>query len=168
MQQIFNLIRKVASTKTAVLISGESGTGKELAARAIHSLSDRANGPFIPVNCGAIPEALIESELFGHVKGSFTNAIHNKEGMFATAAGGTLFLDEIAELPLTMQVKLLRVLQDKRIHTLCIGMRLKSEIDANIQTLADDTTFTKADWALLEEYGPKALKSNAMKRMRVE
>ncbi|MCC6748247.1 MAG: sigma-54-dependent Fis family transcriptional regulator [Deltaproteobacteria bacterium] len=114
-QQVFELIRKVAVTKTSVLIMGESGTGKELAARAIHAHSDRAEGPFVAVNCGAIPDALLESELFGHVRGAFTGATSTKEGLFATANHGTLFLDEIAELSPAMQVKLLRTLQERTI-----------------------------------------------------
>ena len=116
MQKVFELIRRVAATRTNVLIRGESGTGKELVARALHNLSARADGPFIPVNCGAIPEQLMESELFGHLKGSFTGAASDRRGMFQTAQDGTLFLDEIGELSTTMQVKLLRVLQEREIR----------------------------------------------------
>ncbi|MCK5552859.1 MAG: sigma-54-dependent Fis family transcriptional regulator [Deltaproteobacteria bacterium] len=111
MRQIFDTIRKVAKYKSTILIEGESGTGKELVAKAIHFNSDRSDNPFIPVNCGAIPENLLESELFGHTKGSFTNAVRTKKGLFEEADGGTMFLDEIGELPLQLQVKLLRVLQ---------------------------------------------------------
>jgi two-component system response regulator PilR (NtrC family) len=113
MQALYDLLEKVAPTKTNVLITGESGTGKELVAKAIHYNSPRKDKPFVTLNCGAIPEALIESELFGHMKGAFTDAIATKKGLFEVADEGTLFLDEISELPLLMQVKLLRVLQDR-------------------------------------------------------
>ena len=113
MLEIFDLIQRVATGKTSVLISGESGTGKELVARSIHFNSPRKDGPMVTVNCGAIPENLLESELFGHKKGSFTGAISNKIGLFLAADGGTILLDEISELPLNLQVKLLRVLQEK-------------------------------------------------------
>lgn len=110
---IYELLEKVSPTKTNILITGESGTGKELIAKAIHFNSPRKDKPFVTLNCGAIPETLIESELFGHMKGAFTDAIATKKGLFEIADGGTIFLDEISELPLLMQVKLLRVLQDK-------------------------------------------------------
>ncbi|MBI3074487.1 MAG: sigma-54-dependent Fis family transcriptional regulator [Deltaproteobacteria bacterium] len=113
MQEVFDLIRKAAPTKTSILIEGESGTGKELAARAVHFNSPRAGGPFVVINCGAIPENLIESELFGYMKGAFTGAFANKVGLVETANNGSLFLDEIGELPLPVQVKLLRLLQEK-------------------------------------------------------
>ncbi len=113
MLALYDLLEKVSSTKTNILITGESGTGKELAAKAIHYNSSRKDCPFITLNCGAIPESLIESELFGHMKGAFTDAIATKKGLFEVADEGTLFLDEISELPLLMQVKLLRVLQDR-------------------------------------------------------
>ena len=100
MLEIFRTIKKIAEYKTTVLITGEIGTGKELVARAIHEQSPRASAPFVAVNCGAIPESLLESELFGHKKGSFTDAIRDKKGLFEEASGGTLFLDEIGELPL--------------------------------------------------------------------
>jgi two-component system response regulator PilR (NtrC family) len=115
-QRVFDLIGQVAPTRTNVLVAGESGTGKELVARAIHDQSNRADQSFVALNCGAIPENLLESELFGHVKGAFTGAISNKEGLFETAAGGTLFLDEVGELSPTLQVKLLRVIQEKTIR----------------------------------------------------
>ncbi len=113
MLELYDLLEKVAPTKTNILITGESGTGKELVAKAIHYNSPRREKPFVTLNCGAIPESLIESELFGHMKGAFTDAIATKKGLFEVADEGTIFLDEISELPLMMQVKLLRVLQDK-------------------------------------------------------
>ncbi|QGU32834.1 sigma-54-dependent transcriptional regulator [Thermochromatium tepidum] len=116
MQQIRTLIAKLARTQAPVFITGESGTGKELAARLIHAQGPRRDGPFVPVNCGAIPHDLVESELFGHKKGSFTGAVTDKEGLFQAAAGGTLFLDELADLPLSAQVKLLRAIQEKSVR----------------------------------------------------
>ncbi|MCU0597685.1 MAG: sigma-54 dependent transcriptional regulator [Desulfobacterales bacterium] len=113
MEHIFEIIRQIAKTKTSVLISGESGTGKELIARAIHQESDRKNNPFVVINCGSIPETLIESEFFGYKKGAFTGAASDKKGLFEAADTGTIFLDEIGELNLPMQVKLLRVVQER-------------------------------------------------------
>jgi len=132
MQSIFEVIRKVAPYKSTILITGESGTGKELIARALHYNSDRSHSPFIAVNCGAIPENLLESELFGHVKGAFTDAIRTKKGLFEEADGGTLFLDEIGELPSQLQVKLLRVLQDGEIRK--VGESKSLQIDVRIIT----------------------------------
>jgi len=116
MQRVYEMISRVAETKTNVLVSGESGTGKELVARAIHEESARDGRPFVAVNCGAIPATLLESELFGHVKGAFTGAVDNKEGLFEAAEGGTLFLDEVGEIAPPLQVKLLRAIQDKTIR----------------------------------------------------
>jgi two-component system response regulator PilR (NtrC family) len=113
MKKIFDLIPRAATAKTNVLITGESGTGKELVAKAIHAQSPRSALPFVPINCGGIPEALLESELFGYKKGAFTGATVNKKGFFEVADGGTVFLDEVGELPLSLQVKLLRVVQEK-------------------------------------------------------
>jgi two-component system response regulator AtoC len=118
MVEMFRTLRKIAEFKTTVLVGGESGTGKELIARALHRLSPRRDAPFIAVNCGAIPGALLESELFGHRKGAFTDASRDRRGLFEEASGGTLFLDEIGELPLALQVKLLRVLQEEEIRRL--------------------------------------------------
>jgi DNA-binding NtrC family response regulator len=115
MRRVATAVQRAASTSATVLVTGESGTGKELVARAIHYLSARAQAPFVPVNCGGIPEGLLESELFGHVKGAFTGATESRAGFFQTAEGGTIFLDEISETSQAMQVKLLRTLQDKEI-----------------------------------------------------
>ncbi len=130
MQAVYRSIRKVAETDAAVLITGESGTGKELAANAIHERSSRRNGPFVAVNCGALPESLIQSELFGHEKGSFTGAHERKIGRIESAHGGTLFLDEIGDLPLKLQVNLLRFLQDQSISR--IGGREEIRVDVRI------------------------------------
>jgi len=132
MQETFAAIRRVATTDVPVLIVGESGTGKELTARAIHRLSDRKDGPFIAINCGAIPENLLESELFGHEKGAFTNAHVQRKGRIEGAQGGTLFLDEIGEMSLALQVKLLRFLQEHVIER--VGGR--EEIPINVRVLA--------------------------------
>ncbi|MBR4370117.1 MAG: sigma-54 factor interaction domain-containing protein, partial [Victivallales bacterium] len=112
MQELYKQMEKVAGTDMAVMIRGESGTGKELVAKSLHRLSRRGNRPFVAINCTAIPANLLESELFGHVKGAFTGAVRNKEGLFQVADGGTLFMDEIGSIPLEMQRSLLRVLQD--------------------------------------------------------
>ncbi len=116
MQAVFGFIRKVAATNAPVLLLGESGTGKEMAAAAIHRRSPRKDGPFVAINCNAIPENLLESELFGHEKGAFTGAHIQRKGLLETASGGTLFLDEIGELPPAIQVKLLRFLQEQRLQ----------------------------------------------------
>ncbi|WP_045221672.1 sigma-54 interaction domain-containing protein [Desulfonatronum thioautotrophicum] len=113
LQQVFTVLAKVSPTDSTVLVTGESGTGKELLVRALHTNSKRKNKPFVPINCGAIPKDLLESELFGHEKGAFTHAIRSRTGRFEMADGGTIFLDEIGELDLTLQVKILRVLQEK-------------------------------------------------------
>src|SRR5271156_5979971 len=115
-KELLDMIRRVAPSRTNVLVIGESGTGKELVARMIHDSSLLKDKPFVPVNCGAIPENLIESELFGHKRGSFTGAVQDKVGLFEVAGGGTLFLDEVGELPLGMQVKLLRAIQERVIR----------------------------------------------------
>ncbi len=130
MEKVFNTIRRVATSDAPVLILGESGTGKEVAARAIHRRSPRKNGPFVAINCGAIPETLLESELFGHERGAFTGAHVQRKGRFETAEGGTLFLDEIGELPLTLQVKLLRFLQEQTIER--VGGRVPITVDTRV------------------------------------
>ncbi len=130
MQGVFSFIRKVATTTAPVLLLGESGTGKEMAALAIHRRGPRKDGPFVPINCNAIPENLLESELFGHEKGSFTGATMQRVGLVETAKGGTLFLDEIGELPSSIQVKLLRYLQEQRFQR--VGGRQELTSDARI------------------------------------
>jgi DNA-binding NtrC family response regulator len=128
--KVFTAIGKVASTSATVLITGESGTGKELAARAIHYNGPRSSAPFIAVNCGGIPEGLLESELFGHVKGAFTGAIESRAGFFHSADGGTIFLDEISDMSTSMQVKLLRVLQDKEVCM--VGSSRTRKVDVRV------------------------------------
>ncbi|HYP67331.1 MAG TPA: sigma-54 dependent transcriptional regulator [Thiobacillaceae bacterium] len=130
MAEIRTQIGKLGRTQAPVHISGESGSGKELAARLIHQEGNRASGPFIPLNCGAIPETLMESELFGYKKGAFTGADSDREGVFQSAKGGTLFLDEVADLPLSMQVKLLRALQEKKVRR--VGSNKEEPVDVRI------------------------------------
>jgi DNA-binding NtrC family response regulator len=132
MQQVFSVIRQVAPSKAAVLVAGESGTGKELVARAIHQLSNRRGGPFVAINCAAMPETLMESELFGHEKGAFTGALERRAGCFELAQHGTLLLDELAEMPSGTQAKLLRVLEDSRVRRL----GGKSEISVDVRVIA--------------------------------
>ncbi|HEV2453410.1 MAG TPA: PEP-CTERM-box response regulator transcription factor [Verrucomicrobiae bacterium] len=132
MQAVFDAIRKVSTTDVPVLILGESGTGKEMVAHAIHQRSNRKNGPFVPINCSAIPETLLESELFGHEKGAFTGAHIQRKGRIESAAGGTLFLDEIGEIPHQLQVKLLRFLQEQRIAR--VGGRDEFHVDTRVVT----------------------------------
>lgn len=147
MQQLKKMIRKLARSQAPVLINGESGTGKELVARLIHDCGPRAEKPFIPVNCGAIPAELMESEFFGHKKGSFTGATEDKPGLFQAAEDGTLFLDEVAELPLFMQVKLLRVIQEKAVkpvgatREIPINVRIISASYKNLENEVAESRF---------------------------
>jgi len=128
MRDVMNLVRRVGPTPSTVLITGESGVGKEVVARAVHHFSDYRDRIFLPVNCGAIPENLLESQLFGHVRGAFTGAISNQEGLFQRAKGGTIFLDEIADMPFNLQVKLLRTIEGKEIQPVGAGQPLKVEV----------------------------------------
>ena len=141
MQDVFKVIRKVAVSDAPVLVLGESGTGKEMVARAIHNQSVRKDGPFVAINCSAIPETLMESELFGHEKGSFTGAHAQRKGRIESAEGGTLFLDEVGEIPLLVQVKLLRFLQEKRVER--VGGRQEIEVDTRV-IAATNSDLTKA------------------------
>ena len=147
MREVFDAIRKIADTNANVLITGESGTGKELIARSIHANSSRKNRPFVPLNCGGIPEHLVESELFGHEKGAFTGAAATRPGLLEFASTGTFFMDEISELPLNLQVKLLRVLEDRRIRRvgsnreIDIDIRLISATNRNIQQMVKEGVF---------------------------
>nr|CRH07327.1 Sigma54 specific transcriptional regulator, Fis family [Candidatus Magnetococcus massalia] len=130
MRKLFKLIERIASADSTVLIHGESGTGKELISRAIHENSPRNNGPMVPVNCGAIPEDLLESELFGHAKGSFTGAVRDRPGRFVMANGGTIFLDEIGDMSPKLQVKMLRVLQERTVEP--VGAMKSIEVDVRV------------------------------------
>jgi two-component system response regulator PilR (NtrC family) len=132
MRRVLDVVQRIAGARTTVLITGESGTGKERVARAIHEASDRRDKPFLVVNCGAIPDALIDAELFGHEKGAFTGAVSHRLGLFREADGGTLVLDEIAELPLALQVKLLRVLQERKVR----GVGSATEVPVDVRVLA--------------------------------
>ncbi len=147
MQQVYQTIREVAHSGVPVLIQGESGTGKELVARAIHDESERAGRPFVAVNCAALPENLLESELFGHVRGAFTGAVKDKKGRFERADGGTLLLDEVGELPLTMQSKLLRVLEAQRFErvggerSIAVDVRILCATNRDLRQMVADNTF---------------------------
>lgn len=147
MRQLAKTVRKVAKFETTVLVLGESGVGKELVSRALHQLGPRASGPFVAVNCGAIPEGLIESELFGHAKGAFTDASSDKPGLFEAAARGTLFLDEVGELPISTQVKLLRALQEREIRRVgenkdrAIDVRVVAATSRPLEQMVDDGEF---------------------------
>jgi PAS domain S-box-containing protein len=147
MRGVFEIIRQVAPSDYSVLVAGESGTGKELAARAIHMESRRAGGPFVPINCGALPEHILESELFGHVRGAFTGAIRDKKGRFELAHGGTLFLDEVGELTPAFQVKLLRVLQEMRFErvggerTVAVDVRIISATNRDLRQMVQKREF---------------------------
>ena len=146
MQQVFDMVRRVAATEATILITGESGTGKELIARAIHNGSERRKGAFVAVNCAAIPAELLESELFGHLKGSFTGAIKDRQGKFELADGGTLFLDEVGELPVELQPKLLRALQEREIEPVGgtprrIDVRVVAATNRDLEAAMEEGTF---------------------------
>ena len=147
MQGVYQMIEMVAATTSTVLITGESGTGKELVARAVHSMSDRAVAPFVSINCGAFTETLLESELFGYMKGSFTGAVSNRKGLFEAAEGGTIFLDEIGETTPAMQVKLLRVLQERSIRRvggleeITVDVRVVAATNRDLSAMVEDGTF---------------------------
>lgn len=149
LQTVFDHIAKIASTSATVLITGDSGTGKELVARAIHYTGPRASAPFVPVNCGGIPETLLESELFGHAKGAFTGASEARAGFFQTADGGTIFLDEVSEMSVAMQVKLLRVLQEKEIPM--VGSSRPRKIDVRIIAATNKDLLTLVKKAMFRE-----------------
>src|SRR6188768_2839245 len=147
MQEIYRLTRKVAKTNASVLLLGETGTGKEMIATAIHKLSSRASGPFVRVNCGALSESLLESELFGHVRGSFTGAVNNRTGRFEAAHTGTIFLDEINSTSLFLQVKLLRVLQEREFErvgdtaTIRVDTRIVAASNVNLYEAVESERF---------------------------
>jgi DNA-binding NtrC family response regulator len=147
MRAVTSLIGRVAGSDASVLITGASGTGKDVVARAIHTRSGRASRPFVSINCAALPEALLESELFGHVRGAFTDAKENRDGLFVTASGGTLFLDEIGDLPLALQPKLLRALQERKVrpvgakHELDIDVRLITATNHDLEAAVEEKTF---------------------------
>ena len=147
MRELFQLTRKVANSAATVLLLGETGTGKELIAKAVHELSPRASGPFVRVNCGALSESLLESELFGHVKGAFTNAIENRTGRFEAAHGGTIFLDEINSVSATLQVKLLRVLQEHEFQrvgdtkTITVDCRVIAATNRDLMEMVESREF---------------------------
>jgi len=157
MRTVFDLIRRVADSQTNILITGESGTGKELVAKAIHFNSGRREGPFVPVNCAAIPEFLLESELFGHVKGAFTDAKADKRGLFEEARKGTLFLDEISEMPMVLQAKLLRAVQEREIRR--VGATRSAPVDVRI--------ITATNVMLAEEVKAKRFREDLYYRLNV-
>ncbi len=147
--RIHDLIRRVGPTEATILILGESGTGKEVAARSIHAASQRADRPFIPVNCGAIPADLLESEMFGHERGAFTGAVGARAGMFQLANGGTIFLDEISEMSPVLQVKLLRVLQDREVRP--VGADRSSRVDVRVITATNKDLAVQVEKGLFRE-----------------
>ncbi|MBI2216467.1 MAG: PEP-CTERM-box response regulator transcription factor [Candidatus Rokubacteria bacterium] len=149
MRKIFSVIQRVARSDVTVLVEGESGTGKELIARAVHAASRRAHGPFVPINCGAIPDTLLESELFGHEKGAFTGAHMQRKGRVELASGGTLFLDEIGELPLLLQVKLLRFLQERTIER--VGGREEIQLELRVVAATNRDLKAQTQRALFRE-----------------
>jgi transcriptional regulator with PAS, ATPase and Fis domain len=149
MQEVFRRIQLAAASDVTTLITGESGTGKELAARAIHRLSERGSKPFIAINCSAIPESLLESELFGHVKGAFTGAIHDRRGVLQSAEGGTLFLDEIGDVSPLLQLKLLRVLQEREVQR--VGSEERIHVDVRLVTATNRDLRERISEGLIRE-----------------
>ena len=143
MKKVYDLVSRVAESDTSVLITGESGTGKELVASALHKRSPRRDGPFVAINCAAMPESLLESELFGHVKGAFTDARQSRVGLFVKASHGTLFLDEIGEMPAGMQAKLLRALQERRVRP--VGGDTEVTFDTRILAATNRDLETEVD-----------------------
>ena len=147
MQKLYDQLGRVADTETSILITGESGTGKELVARSLHSRSRRREKPFVPINCAALPDTLLESELFGHAKGAFTDARSDRKGLFAQAEGGTLFLDEIGEMPLTMQPKLLRALEESKVRPVGsdrevpFDVRIVTATNRDLETAVEESRF---------------------------
>ncbi|MCA9687413.1 MAG: sigma-54-dependent Fis family transcriptional regulator, partial [Myxococcales bacterium] len=158
MRQLAKTMRKVARFETTVLILGESGVGKELVCRALHELGPRKEGPFVALNCGAIPEGLLESELFGHAKGAFTGATRDRPGLFEEAEGGSLFLDEIGDMPASLQAKLTRVLEDRHIRRLgevrerAVDVRLIAATHRDIERMVADGTFREDLWYRLNVF----------------
>jgi len=158
LEKVLELVRLVAETNSSVIITGESGTGKELIAHSIHNLSDRIKKSFVPVNCGALSETLLESELFGHEKGAFTGAISNKRGLIEEADGGTLFLDEIGETPLQFQVKLLRVLQEGEFKPVgssqskVVNIRIIAATNSSLEAMVHTETFRKDLYYRLNQF----------------
>ncbi len=149
MREVMNLVRRVAPTPSTVLLTGESGVGKEVVARAIHHFSDRRDRIFLPINCGAIPENLLESQLFGHLRGSFTGAVSNQEGLFQRARGGTIFLDEIGDMPLNLQVKLLRAIETKEI--LPVGASTEVKVDIRVIAATNSELSDAVDKGIFRE-----------------
>jgi len=149
MQEVYSLIEKTSGTDSTVLVTGESGTGKEMAARAIHLLSRRAESPFVSINCAALPENLLESELFGHARGAFTGAVVEKKGMFEVAQRGTLFLDEVGETSPWTQVKLLRALQERKIRR--VGGTDEIEVDVRASGLSAETIAALGQWGVVRD-----------------
>ncbi len=147
MRAVDDTIRRVADTDVDVLILGETGTGKELVAHAVHEQSNRSSGPFVPIDCGAIPENLLESELFGYERGAFTGADRQRQGLLEAASGGTIFLDEIGDLPLVLQAKLLRVLQERKLRRVGgnaevpIDVRIVAATSRDLDRMVDDRSF---------------------------
>src|SRR5437773_3611877 len=162
MREVFELIKEVALTQSTVLVTGESGTGKEVVARAIHHFSEVAQRIFLPVNCAAIPENLLESQLFGHVRGAFTGAVSSQEGLFARAKGGTIFLDEIGDMPFGLQSKLLRAIEAKEIlpvgstHTITVDVRIIAASNRDLRSRSARSRRGRCRWRASRSYSPSS------------